>query len=157
MDLSPLTDSTVTLASAGIAALCPVLVVKLSAFFKLNLDQTHRAALASALETALGLGLQIAKEAGDTQLANVNVKSAAVAAMVGYVKQSVPDAVSHFGLTDDALAQKASAKLTTVLHTTAAAAAINAVTSLLPAVATVLAPPSPAPVEPPASPTPASP
>lgn len=157
MDLSPLTDSTVTLASAGIAALCPVLVLRLSAFFKINLDQTHRDAIASALETALGLGLQIAKEAGDTQLANVNVKSATVAAMVGYVKQSVPDAVSHFGLTDDALAQKATAKLATVLHTTAAAAALNAVTGLLPTVATVLTAPSPTPAIPPASPSPASP
>jgi uncharacterized protein with beta-barrel porin domain len=154
MDLSPLTDSTVTLASAGIAALCPVLVVKLSTFFKLNLDQAHRDAIASALETALGIGLQIAKEAGDTQLANVNVKSAALAAMVGYVKQSVPDAVSHFSLTDDALAQQATAKLATVLHTTAAAAALNAVTGLLPTVAAALTSPSPAP---PASPTPASP
>lgn len=154
MDLSPLTDSTVTLASAGIAALCPVLVVKLSTFFKLNLDQAHRDAIASALETALGIGLQIAKEAGDTQLANVNVKSAALAAMVGYVKQSVPEAVSHFSLTDDALAQQATAKLATVLHTTAAAAALNAVTGLLPTVAAALTSPSPAP---PASPTPASP
>jgi uncharacterized protein with beta-barrel porin domain len=154
MDLSPLTDSTVTLASAGIAALCPVLVVKLSTFFKLNLDQAHRDAIASALETALGIGLQIAKEAGDTQLANVNVKSAALAAMVGYVKQSVPDAVGHFSLTDDALAQQATAKLATVLHTTAAAAALNAVTGLLPTVAAALTSPSPAP---PASPTPASP
>jgi uncharacterized protein with beta-barrel porin domain len=157
MDLSPLTDSTVTLASAGIAALCPVLVVKLSTFFKLNLDQAHRDAIASALETALGIGLQIAKEAGDTQLANVNVKSAALAAMVGYVKQSVPDAVSHFSLTDDALAQQATAKLATVLHTTAAAAALNAVTGLLPTVAAALTSPSPAPLEPPTSPTPALP
>jgi len=157
MDLSPLTDSTVTLASAGIAALCPVLVVKLSTFFKLNLDQAHRDAIASALETALGIGLQIAKEAGDTQLANVNVKSAALAAMVGYVKQSVPDAVSHFSLTDDALAQQATAKLATVLHTTAAAAALNAVTGLLPTVAAALTSPSPAPLAPPASPTPALP
>ena len=144
MDLSPLVDSAVTLAAAGIAALCPILVVRLNAFFKINLDRTHRDAIASALETALGVGLQIAKEAGDTQLVNVNVKSAALAAMVGYVKQSVPDAVSHFDLTDDTLGQKASAKLATILHTTEAATAINAVKDLLPAVATVLAAPAPA-------------
>ena len=133
MDLSPLTDGAVTLASAGIAALSPVLAVKLSSFLKLNLDQTHRNAVSSALETALGLGLQLAKEAGDAHLANVNVKSAALAAMVGYVKQTVPDAVSHFGLTDDAIAQKAAAKLATTLHgATAATVAVNALAGLLP-------------------------
>ena len=89
MDLSPLTDAAVTLASAGIAALSPVLVVKLSAFLKLNLDQTHRNAVSSALETALGLGLQLAKEAGDMHLANVNVKSAALAAMSGGLNEWV--------------------------------------------------------------------
>ncbi|MCB8880429.1 hypothetical protein ACELLULO517_09315 [Acidisoma cellulosilytica] len=143
MDLSPLTDGAVTLASAGIAALSPVLAVKLSGFLKLNLDQTHRSAVASALETALGLGLQLAKEAGDAHLANVNVKSAALAAMVGYVKQTVPDAVSHFGLTDDAIAQKAASRLTTTLHTaTAASATVTALAALLPA-ATVQAQASP--------------
>ncbi|MCB8874786.1 hypothetical protein [Acidisoma silvae] len=143
-----MTDGAVTLASAGIAALSPILVVKLSAFLKLNLDQTHRGALTSALETALGLGLQLAKEAGDTHLANVNVKSAALAAMVGYVKQVVPDAISHFGLTDDAIAQKAAARLATTLHTTtAASAAVNALAGLLPAAAG----------QPQASPPPASP
>jgi hypothetical protein len=134
MDLSPITDGAVTLASAGVAALSPVLAVKLGSFFKLNLDQTHRSALSSALDTALGLGLQLAKEAGDAHLSNVNVKSAALTTMIGYVKQAVPDAVSHFGLTDNAIAQQATAKLATKLHspTTAVSAAVSAVTSLLP-------------------------
>jgi hypothetical protein len=134
MDLSPLSDTAFTLASAAVAAISPLLVTKLNASLKLNLDQTHRNAVTSALETALGLGLQLAKEAGDGHLTNVNVRSAALAAMVGYVKQAVPDAVGHFGLTDDAIAQKASAKLATALHASSLpAAAVSAMTSLLPA------------------------
>jgi hypothetical protein len=137
MDLSPLVDTAATLASAVCAACAPIIVLKLSTMLKLNLDQTHRAAVSTALDNALGLGLQLAKEAGDAQLSNVNVRSAALAAMVGYVKQAVPGAVTHFGLTDDSLAQKAAARLASALHvpsatpTTAPAPATGA--SLLPA------------------------
>jgi hypothetical protein len=145
MDLSPLSDAAVTLASAAFAALTPLVVIKLNAFLKLNLDQTHRDAVSSALETALGLGLQLAKEAGDSHLANVSVRSAAVGAMVGYVKQAVPEAIGHFGLSDEAIAQKASAKLATALHASSAVSqAVSAVTSLLPAATAVLASPAPA-------------
>jgi hypothetical protein len=123
MDLSPLVDTAATLASAIFAASAPVVVLKLSTMLKLNLDQTHRSAITSALDTALGLGLHLAQEAGDTHLSNVNIRSAALAAMVGYVKQTVPAAVSHFGLTDDSLAQKASARLAAALHVASAPAA----------------------------------
>jgi hypothetical protein len=123
MDLSPLMDTAATLASAIVAASAPVVVLKLSSMLKLNLDQTHRAAVSSALDTALGLGLQLAQEAGDAHLSNVNIRSAALAAMVGYVKQTVPGAVTHFGLTDDSIAQKASARLAAALHVAPAAVA----------------------------------
>lgn len=146
MDLSPVTDLAVALASAAVAAIAPILVTKLNAFLRLNLDQTHRNAVSSALETALGLGLQLAKEAGDGHLTNANVRSAALTAMVGYVKQAVPEAVGHFGLTDDAIAQKASAKLATALHASATVAtAVSAVTSFLPSAPV---PASPLPVSP---------
>ncbi len=133
MDLSPLVDTAATLASAIFAASAPVVVLKLSTMLKLNLDQTHRAAVSGALDTALGLGLQLAQEAGDSHLSNVNIRSAALAAMVGYVKQTVPSAVSHFGLTDDSLAQKASARLAAALHVTSAPAAPAAATATAPA------------------------
>lgn len=116
MNLSPLMDAAVTLVSAIFAACAPLLLLKVNAMLKLNLDQTHRDAIARALQTALGLGLQSAQAAGDAALANVNVRSAALATMVSYVKQAVPDAVSHFGLKDDAIAQKAAAGLATALH-----------------------------------------
>ncbi len=123
MDLSPLVDTAATLASAVVAACAPVVVLKLSTMLKLNLDQTHRTAVTTALDNALGLGLQLAQEAGDAHLSNVNIRSAALAAMVGYVKQTVPGAVAHFGLTDDSLAQKAAARLSAALHVPSASPA----------------------------------
>ena len=116
MDLSPLVGATAALASAVFAALAPVVVLKLNSMLKLNLDQNHRSAVATALDNALGLGLQVAQEAGDAHFSSVNVRSTALAAMVGYVKQTVPAAVSHFGLTDDSIAQKAAARLAAALH-----------------------------------------
>jgi hypothetical protein len=121
MDLSPIADAAATLASAVFAASAPAVVLKLSGMLKLNLDQTHRTAVTTALDNALGIGLHLAQEAGDAHLGNVNIRSAALAAMVGYVKQTVPEAVSHFGLTDDSLAQKATARLAASLHAAAAA------------------------------------
>jgi len=116
MDFSPLVDGAATLASAVLAACAPIVVLKISRMLTLNLDQTHRAAVTTALDTALGLGLKIAQEAGDARLSNVNIRSAALATMVGYVKETVPAAVGHFGLTDDAIAQKAAARLASALH-----------------------------------------
>lgn len=133
MDFSPLVNAAAALASAVLAACAPAVVLKLSTMLKLSLDQTHRSAISSALQTALGLGLQLAKEAGDTHLTNANVRSAALTAMVGYVKQTVPGAVSHFGLTDDSLAQKASARLATALHVPAAAPAAATPANPIPA------------------------
>jgi hypothetical protein len=118
MDFSPLVDVAATLASAIFAASAPLVVLKLNSMFKLNLDQTHRTAVATALDNALGVGLQLAQEAGDAHLSNINIRSAALAAMVGYVKQTVPGAVSHFGLTDDSIAQKAAARIAAALHLT---------------------------------------
>jgi hypothetical protein len=120
MDLSPLLDTAATLASAVLAASAPVVVLKLNSMLKLNLDQAHRTAVTTALDNALGLGLQLAQEAGDAHLSNVNIRSAALAAMVGYVKQTVPGAVTHFGLTDDSIAQKAAGRLAAALHVPAA-------------------------------------
>jgi hypothetical protein len=143
MDLSPLMDAAAALASAIFAASAPIVVLKLNSMLKLNLDQTHRAAVATALDNALGVGLQLAQEAGDAHLSKINIRSAALAAMVGYVKQTVPAAVSHFGLTDDSIAQKAAARIAAALHdptatstpTTAPAAAAATPASPIPAAA----------------------
>ncbi|WP_419757338.1 hypothetical protein [Acidisoma sp.] len=123
MDLSPIVEAAATLASAVFAASAPIVVLKLNSMLKLNLDQAHRTAISTALDNALGLGLQLAEEAGDAHLSNVTIRSAALTAMVGYVKQTVPAAVSHFGLTDASIAQKAAARLASALHVPTAMAA----------------------------------
>jgi hypothetical protein len=92
-------------------------------------------AVSTALDNALGLGLQLAKEAGDAHLSNINVRNAALAAIVGYVKQTVAAAVSDFNLTGESLAQKASARLAVALHVPAAAA-----TAATPAIPTPASP-----------------
>jgi hypothetical protein len=140
MDLSPLMDAAAALASAVFAASAPIVVLKLNSMLKLNLDQTHRAAIATALDNALGLGLQLAQEAGDAYLSNVNIRSAALAAMVGYVKQTVPAAVSHFGLSDDSIGQKAAARLAAKLHVSNATASPAASAPLLAVTSAALTP-----------------
>jgi hypothetical protein len=130
MDLSPLVDTAATLASAVLAACAPIVVLTISRMLSLNLDQTHRQAVTTALDNALGLGLKLAQEAGDARLANVNIRSAALATMVGYVKETVPGAVGHFGLTDDAIAQKAAARLASALHTLPPVAVVAAAAPL---------------------------
>jgi hypothetical protein len=132
MDLSPLMDAALTLISAIVAATAPVLLLKLNTVLKLNLDRGHRDAITHALQTAMGIGLQIAQEKGDARLSNVNIRSTALAAMVGYVKQVVPEAVAHFGLTDDAIAQKVAAQLAAKLHVAAAATLASPASTALP-------------------------
>jgi hypothetical protein len=134
MDFSPLVDAAATLASAVFAASAPIVLLKLNTMLKLNLDQTHRTAVATALDNALGIGLQVAQDAGDAHLSVVNVRSTALAAMVSYVKRTVPAAVSHFGLSDDSIAQKAAARLATALHISTVTA--TAVTTPAPAAVT---------------------
>jgi hypothetical protein len=141
MNLSPLVDAAATLASAVFAASAPIIVLKLSRMLKLNLDQTHRAAVAAALDTALGLGLQLAQEAGDAHLSNVTIRSAVLTAMVGYVKQAVPGAVSHFGLSDESIGQKAAARLAAALHV---ATATPTPAGLVPSLSPTSAMPAPA-------------
>lgn len=134
MDLSPVVEAAATLASAVFAASAPIVVLKLNSMLKLNLDQAHRTAISTALDNALGLGLQLAQEAGDAHLSNVNIRNAALAAMVGYVRQTVPAAVSHFGLTDALIAQKAAARLASALHVpTATTTPVPAAIAIAPA------------------------
>ena len=158
MNLSPLVDTAATIASAVFAASAPIVVLKFNSMLKLNLDQAHRTAVATALDNALGLGLHLAQEAGDARLGNINIRSAALAAMVGYVKQVVPAAVTHFGLTDDAIAQKASSRLAAALHVSVASSTPAPAATPASVAAPSSAAPSSAAVAPvtPASPIPAA-
>lgn len=77
--------------------------------FNLDIDAAHREALQTALVN--GAGLLLAKVGGAVAGRNIDLKSPALAEAVNYVLQAVPDAVRHFGITPEAIAEKIQAKL----------------------------------------------
>lgn len=77
--------------------------------FNLDIEAAHREALQTALMN--GAGLLIGK-AGDAFAGRkLDLKSALLAEGVNYVLQAVPDAIRHFGITPEAIAEKLQAKL----------------------------------------------
>lgn len=77
--------------------------------FNLDIDAAHREALQTALTN--GAGLLVGKAGGAIVGAKLDLKSAALAEAVNYVLQAVPDAVRHFGITPEVIAEKIQAKL----------------------------------------------
>lgn len=77
--------------------------------FHLDIEASHREALQTALTN--GAGLLLGKLGGALAGRKLDLKSAVLAEAVNYVLQSVPDAVRHFGVTPEALAEKIQAKL----------------------------------------------
>lgn len=77
--------------------------------FNLDIDAAHRDALQTALTN--GAGLLIGKAGDALASRKLDLKSAALAEAVNYVLQSVPDAIRHFGITPEAIAEKLQAKL----------------------------------------------
>lgn len=77
--------------------------------FGLDIDAAHREALQTAL--ANGAGLLIGKLGVAAAAGKIDLRSAALAEAVNYVLQAVPDAVRHFGITPEAVAEKLQAKL----------------------------------------------
>lgn len=77
--------------------------------FNLDIDAAHREALQTALTN--GAGLLIGKLGDAAAGRKLDLKSAALAEAVNYVLQAVPDAVRHFGITPEAIAEKIQAKL----------------------------------------------
>lgn len=77
--------------------------------FNLEIDAAHRDALQTALTN--GAGLLLGKIGGALSEKKIDLKSRALAEAVNYVLLAVPDAVRHFGVTPEALAEKIVAKL----------------------------------------------
>jgi len=118
MNLSPLLDAAAGLAGAVITVCTPIITLKVNSWLGVKMDAEHRDALNVAIETGLGKVLQFGQEAGDHALSNVTIKNAALATAVSYVTANAPDAVSHFGLTNSAIAEKIAARLAKALHET---------------------------------------
>jgi hypothetical protein len=77
--------------------------------FNLDIDAAHRDALQTALVN--GAGLLIGKAGSAIADRKIDLKSAVLAEAVNYVLQAVPDAIRHFGITPEAVAEKLQAKL----------------------------------------------
>ncbi len=75
----------------------------------LDIEAAHREALQTALTN--GAGLLIGKAGNAVAGKKLDLKSAALAEAVNYVIQAVPDAIRHFGITPEAVAEKLQAKL----------------------------------------------
>jgi hypothetical protein len=123
MNLAPILDTFGSLAAAVIATCVPILTMKALSYLGLNTDVAQRDALNTTLTNALGKALQTGQQAGDSALANVTIKNAALASAVAYVNANAPAAVGYFGLSDSAIAEKVGAKLSLALHQTGTAPA----------------------------------
>lgn len=77
--------------------------------FNLDIDASHRDALQTALTN--GAGLLLGKIGGAASGRKLDLKSVVLAEAVNYVLQAVPDAIRHFGITPESLAEKILAKL----------------------------------------------
>ncbi|MBX3535558.1 MAG: hypothetical protein KF826_14515 [Xanthobacteraceae bacterium] len=85
--------------------------------FNLDIDAAHRDALQTALTN--GAGLLIGKAGSALAGKKLDLKSAVLAEAVNYVLQAVPDAIRHFGITPEAVAEKLQAKLPQVSNSDA--------------------------------------
>lgn len=85
--------------------------------FNLDIDAAHRDALQTALMN--GAGLLIGKAGSALAGKKLDLKSAVLAEAVNYVLQAVPDAIRHFGITPEAVAEKLQAKLPQVSNSDA--------------------------------------
>jgi uncharacterized membrane protein len=77
--------------------------------FSLDIDAAHRDALQTAL--ANGAGLVLTRIGGSLVGKKVDLKHALIADSVNYVLQAVPDAIRHFRITPESVAEKILAKL----------------------------------------------
>lgn len=91
------------------------LLVLLKSKFNLDIDASHRDALQSALTNGAGLALN--KLGNSLQGKSIEVGNPAVASAVNLVLKSAPDALAHFGITPQSVAEKIVAKLPQVANT----------------------------------------
>ncbi|MCO5730064.1 hypothetical protein [Rhizobium sp. SSA_523] len=101
----------VELVSVLIAFFVAWLSAKVTKLTGMQIEAKHREALQMALANGANYGLN--KVGGYLDAKDVNLKNQALAAAVAYVQQSVPDALTHFGLTPARVREMVQAKLPT--------------------------------------------
>lgn len=113
VSLAPFVDAVSPLLAQVIAALIAAGIgwigYKLNKALGINIEAKHREALQSALMNGVYKGLHYAEEAAGK--VTIDVRSEVVAEGIRYVQRSVPDAIKHFGLTDERIRDLIEAKL----------------------------------------------
>ena len=103
---------------AVISFLVGWVLVLLKSKLGISIDDSMRDSLQTAATNAAGLLLN---KLGNQLPGTIDVKNQFVADAVNYVLKAAPDAINHFGLTPDAIAQKIIALLPQVANTTTTA------------------------------------
>lgn len=110
VDIRPLIDLGIQIVGACILAAVGVLVPYALRKFKLDIDAGHRDAIEKALAAAVNYGIQKAG-ALSNKVDPIEVKNEAVAAAASYAVSKVPDALKHFDITPEKLAEMIRARL----------------------------------------------
>lgn len=113
----------VELASVIVAFIVAWVSAKVTKLTGIQIEAKHREALQSALQNGVNYGIN--KAGGWAATKDFDLKNQALAAAVKYVLDSVPDAIAHFGLTPEKLAQLLEAKLPQYGELISGAAAID--------------------------------
>lgn len=104
-----------------VAVLIGALVTWITTMIKqrtgLDIEAHHREAFQTALTNGAGLVIQRGGELAAG--VNIDVKNPAIRDAILYVNQAAPDAIAHFGITPNMIAEKLNAKLGVVTGPTA--------------------------------------
>jgi len=107
-----------SIVGVAISALVGWVFMLLKTKIGLSIDDSMRASLQAAATNAAGLVLN---KLGNALPGSVEISNPLIAEAVQYVLKAAPDAIKHFGLTPDALAEKIVAALPQVANTTKSA------------------------------------
>jgi hypothetical protein len=146
VDLTPVVNALLALASVAVTAAIPIIVPALLKRLKIANDSDLAARIEEAANAAAGKAYRYAlsHEGG---LSNIAVQDAALATGINHVVTSVPGALEALGITQDHVQEMVTARLGSLLATDPSVTAVKTVTPL-PAIPTPAAPLPPAPPPP---------
>ncbi|MFD2678030.1 hypothetical protein [Camelimonas lactis] len=113
VNLTPVTDMVLSGITATIGAVVAVAIgflsVRVNKWFGVSIDQRQRDALQAAIMTGVHAALERIDAATGPLI--VDVKSKVISDGLSYVVNAVPDAIKHFKLSDDMIAEMVAARL----------------------------------------------
>ncbi|MEF2073467.1 hypothetical protein [Consotaella aegiceratis] len=112
--LQPIIELLLTIAITVVVPVAVAALWKWLGKLGLDVDQKHRDALQTAIQNA---ALVAVSKMGGPAIATT-VSGAALETAVDYVKRASPDAVKHFDLSADAIAEKVRPKAEAIVQTT---------------------------------------